>query len=65
MENWIFPKYLQNKDVIKICSFFNYNYGTISLENIEDKNSVKRWIETIDCPKNASSLQFCKFIDSK
>lgn len=57
---WMRPFYLKNKDVLKICSYFYFNYGTTYLTNEFNDNIKTKLIETIDCWKNATNFQNCK-----
>lgn len=56
--------YLQFKDVLKICSFFNYNYGTVvgfnDYENLFYENKMFKRLETVECFENATEFNECK-----
>lgn len=66
---WNLVEYVQYKDVLKICSFFYFNYGTISLDINENEASIAeqafKSIETIDCPSNASHPRDCRIEEAK
>lgn len=62
---WIRFDYLQNRVVLKICSFFNFTYGTTTLEG-EFHNYMKiKLITTIDCLSNVTNFRDCKIKDPK
>lgn len=53
--------YLQDKDVKKICSFFKFNYGTITVtkkEKIFQKYNLE-FIDSLNCPSNATNSKEC------
>lgn len=52
--------YLRYKDVLKICSFFNYNYGTIIVDDENENELNRKSIESVNCPLNATNLHMCK-----
>lgn len=65
-KNWLSISYLQYKDVLKICSFFYFNYGTINPQkNINNNYFAVKLIETIHCHSNASNIENCIFIKTK
>lgn len=47
---WVSLRFLQFKDVIKICSFFNFNYGTITIKPIAhgDYNPHPQYFDEYD-----------------
>lgn len=58
--------YLQFKDVLKICSFFYFNSGTLLIhKNLKIINRKRNFIlknyATIECLENATDFQSCKF----
>lgn len=51
--------YIEYKDVMKICSFFYKNYGTIIFTS--SKNDFTLYaLKKINCPQNATNLHSCK-----
>lgn len=60
--------YLQYKDIIKICSFFYYNYGTVIKYLKKYSINIKKnfsYLETVECYENATDIDQCKFIYSR
>ena len=57
---WFLLSYLQYKDVLKICSFMNYNFGTVKLKQTEGFHGFSSILETIDCSENATSIHDCQ-----
>ena len=60
---WKSINYLQYKDVIKTCSFFYFNYGTILLEQKTVKHIINFAYtngKTMICRENASLYEHCK-----
>lgn len=62
---WFQFSYLQNKDVLKICSFINYKFGTVKLIMPLKIHKHFPILETIDCPENATSLFDCQIKQKK
>lgn len=64
-KKWIKLMYLKFNEVIKICSFFNFNYGTTSLNDAYLDYQEYELYETIDCLENATNLENCQFHKTK
>lgn len=60
-QKWRNVIFLTVKNVFKICSFFNFNYGTTYINTISPETKKIPFIEHFDCPKNSTSLKTCKF----
>lgn len=63
--DWRMFSYLQNKDILKICSFFNFTFGTTTLEEVSSSDVITKLMETIDCPLNATNVKNCLMKNSK
>lgn len=51
--------YFTFKSVMIICSSFNYNYGTTTLHSYDPDEMETLFLESLDCPFNATDIKTC------
>lgn len=62
-KTWSSIKYLLYKDVLKVCSFFFFNYGTMTVtDKLNYGFTEELTIDTINCPTNATNSYHCQVI---
>lgn len=60
--SWIRFMSLEYKEVLKICSFFKFTYGTLIFTGEKSWLYSMKLYKNLHCPSNATNFQSCRFI---